>query len=546
MPIRLPDFNDLISGYAKTFVGREWLIERLSAVLEEPDCRIVVLTGAAGVGKTAFMAHIAAAHPDWLRYFIRRDSQMLLGPGDARTFLLTVGGQLAALRPDLFASDKVEIEVQQRGDIVARGGAATTAKIAEVRASPFFRIAIRVTQDFTRVEGKATALEIGLMITDDRQYSVDDLQYLGLVDPLKALAARDPTTRVVVLIDALDELRYSPTGSSQDIIQALVGMPDLGNLGNLRFVVSSRPEPDILDELLSRPEARHLPLEACDKENLSDLRAYTTAAVDELARLNALPPDTTAASFGDALTTKAGGNFLFLRSVLGPIRKAAEDPGRRDRLPELLNIDPLPEDLSALYRHFLRHIERWCEREFPKRTWRGYLAPLLGTLAIAREPLSESQLVAFSQLRGQDVLILLDELSQFVEVLPGAPRRYRIYHASFAQFLTDTEAAGARYLPPLALRHRPADLPDVILERVRAALAEMRDPAERDEALFELVSSLPPPHALELVEPAFALSDGDKQGAALALILPRLPPAGRADVLRRVLGRQESYGRRIG
>jgi hypothetical protein len=109
------------------------LIERLSALLDEPDCRIVVLTGAAGLGKTAFMAHIAAAHPDWLRYFIRRDSRILLGPGDARTFLLTVGGQLAALRPDLFASDKVEIEVQQRGDMVARGGAATTAKIAEVR-----------------------------------------------------------------------------------------------------------------------------------------------------------------------------------------------------------------------------------------------------------------------------------------------------------------------------------------------------------------------------------------------------------------------------
>jgi hypothetical protein len=60
--------------------------------------------------------------------------------------------------------------------------------------------------------------------------------------------------------------------------------------------------------------------------------------------------------------------------------------------------------------------------------------------------LSESQLVAFSQLTGQDVLILLDELSQFVEVLHGTPRRHRIYHASFAQFLTNSEAAGARYL----------------------------------------------------------------------------------------------------
>ena len=50
-----------------------------------------MLTRGPGVGKTAFMAHLAAMHPDWLRYFTRRDSRDLPRPGDARTFLLAIG-----------------------------------------------------------------------------------------------------------------------------------------------------------------------------------------------------------------------------------------------------------------------------------------------------------------------------------------------------------------------------------------------------------------------------------------------------------------------
>jgi hypothetical protein len=454
--MQLPDFAELISGYTAEFCGRGWLDERLSALLDEPDCRIVVLTGGAGVGKTAFLAHLASLHADWLRYFIRRDSSILMAPGDARTFLLTVGGQLAASRPSLFAPDKLEIMVRQRVGTVAPGGVVSAARIAELRASPFFKIAMQVQQDIGRVEGKVTGLEIGVMIADARQYSVPDLQFLGLVDPLKVLAEADPTARVVVLVDALDELRYSSTTYSQDALQVLVSMPDLARLSNLRFVVSSRPEGDMLDELLSQPGARLLALGAEEQENLADLQSYVAAVVGKLARADAFPTGFDEAAFTQALTSKASGNFLYARSVLAPIRETTNDPGKRSRLPALVDIEKLPADLSALYRHFLRNIERWCRREFPERTWRGYLAPLLGTLAVAQEPLSENQLVAFTGLAIADVMILLGELRQFVEELGSNPIRYRIYHTSFAQHLTEHKTAGIHHLPAVDCHRRIA------------------------------------------------------------------------------------------
>jgi hypothetical protein len=67
------------------------------------------------------------------------------------------------------------------------------------------------------------------LIADDRQYSVPDLQFLGLVDPLKVLAEADPSARVVV-----HGLRHcSTTYSSQDVLHVLVSMPDLAGLNNL-------------------------------------------------------------------------------------------------------------------------------------------------------------------------------------------------------------------------------------------------------------------------------------------------------------------------
>ena len=75
MQIKLTEFSDLITRYTADFVGREWLVEQVNVSFHDPDCRFVVLTGGPGVGKTAFLAHLVATHPQWPRYLSSLASQ---------------------------------------------------------------------------------------------------------------------------------------------------------------------------------------------------------------------------------------------------------------------------------------------------------------------------------------------------------------------------------------------------------------------------------------------------------------------------------------
>src|SRR5262245_36234373 len=117
----------LVDAYVEDdprFVERAWLAELVEEALAADGCRYVLLGGEPGSGKTALLAWLARRHRDRPRYFIRRDSRTPLHAGDARSFLLAVGHQLAALRPRLFDRDRLEVVVRQRVEEVAAGGRA--------------------------------------------------------------------------------------------------------------------------------------------------------------------------------------------------------------------------------------------------------------------------------------------------------------------------------------------------------------------------------------------------------------------------------------
>jgi hypothetical protein len=64
--------------------------------------------------------------------------------------------------------------------------------------------------------------------------------------------------------------------------------------------------------------------------------------------------------------------------------------------------------------------------------------PVLGLLAVAQDALDFDQLVAFSDISPQSVNDVVTELDQFLDVALGETKtNYRIYHTSFADFLTD-------------------------------------------------------------------------------------------------------------
>lgn len=474
--VKLTEFSDLITRYTVDFVGRGWLVEQVQALLEEPDCRFVVLTGGPGVGKTAFMAHLAATHPQWPRYFIRRDSRDLLRPGDANTFLLTIGGQLATLYPHLFHPENLEVVVRQRIGSLKASGEATAVRIDELRASPFYSVALRVEQEIRQVAGKAAALEIGRLVSEPRLLQMQDLQYLGLLDPARLLLQTDPEARIVVLVDALDELRYSP--AEPDILRVLRELPEVPP--NLRFLISSRPEA-FLGRLLARSDAKELPLDVAGADNWTDLRTYAEGAIGgdglkPVLEREGLNPE----AFVDGLLDKATGNFLYLKSVLSGIQQALEDPAKRERLSHLLRVEELPGALGRLYGYFLSFIVDWVTDSLDQDAWQKYLRPFLGVLAVAQEPLSEEQIIAFTDLKREAIRDLQRELRQFVETVDSQSPAYRIYHASFAVYLLDSEQNRDYWIDG---RERHNCIADCYLNAwggLEASLPGLQDPAKRD------------------------------------------------------------------
>jgi hypothetical protein len=489
---KLTEFSEVIKGYTDVFVGREWLVQEINALLADPTCRFVVLTGGAGTGKTALMAHLAATHPNWPRYFIRRDSRDLLSPGDATIFLLTIGGQLATLYPHLFHPENLEVIVRQQIEDVKTSGEAIGAKIGELHASPFYKVALRVEQEIQLVSGKATGLEIGRLVSEPRLLTMQNLQYLGLLAPARLLMQEHPDTQIVVLVDALDELRYSP--ADPDVLRALYELPlSLSNVNrakrepapanefpaNLRFVVTSRRE-KFLDRLLGRSDVRELQLDIAGENNQADLRIY---AKQELP-VNALEAELSAEriskdQFLTNLLNKAAGNFLYLRSVVGAIQEALRDTAKRERLQSLVRIEALPNDLDALYDYFLDSIVHWIQKDFGDCAWRKYLRPLLGILAVAQEPLSEAQIIAFTGLDSEDLGDLLRELRQFVEPVDNQ-LAHRIYHTSFAEYLLDFKSNTDYRIDGPKWHAHIADYYLHIWGGLANMLPELQEPEKRD------------------------------------------------------------------
>jgi hypothetical protein len=111
---------------------------------------------------------VTTTHLGWPPYFIRRDSCDLLCPGGANTFLLTIGGQLVTLYLRLFHLENLGIFVRQRVREVEANGEAVGAQIDKLRALPFYSVALRLEQKIRRVQGRATALDIGRLVSEPR------------------------------------------------------------------------------------------------------------------------------------------------------------------------------------------------------------------------------------------------------------------------------------------------------------------------------------------------------------------------------------------
>ncbi|HBY96352.1 MAG TPA: hypothetical protein DEP84_20825, partial [Chloroflexi bacterium] len=441
------------------FVERRWLVERVESALADPDCRFLLLTAEPGAGKSAFLAGLARHHPEWPRYFIRRDQLSPLGSPGARAFLLQTGLQLAAHHPRIFATESITITIQQRLGAVTQEASVIGAEIRRLIGSPFRKAALEIIQEVERTEGNVAGLRVGEWITDPHLIPLADLQSLALLDPAATLQREAPEERIVILIDALDELRYQdPDGSLLAWLETCPKLP-----ANVRFVLTSRPE-ELLNVFRQRQQnwLREETIDAHAVPVQADLRRYALTFISKevvgraLAGRRIAPGELVAQA-----VTKAEGNFQYLAALFRGIEQAVS-AGEQEHLSQLLQLQDIPAGLGELYAFFLELIKRSIAGqavEVPGPTpfeiaslpaWEGLYQPLLGVLAVAREPLARSQMRGFAGVQVEERWLsgAIDRLGQFLDRVDG---RYRLYHSTFPEFLTSPETQIAHpdvYLAP--------------------------------------------------------------------------------------------------
>jgi len=254
---------------------------------------------------------------------------------------------------------------------------------------------------------------------------------------------------VVVLVDALDEAEDAGLAATVNRLYLPAVLPE-----KVFFILTSREQ---IDYRLDVDRREDLYVRDNDPQNLNDVRAYVRNFLD--AHPGPMTPriaqwQVSTDGFVELLTDKSQGNFMYLVHVLADIRTGRLSPGTMD------NIRDLPKGLRAYY---LRHW-RTMRAQDQDRFERIY-EPVLRILATVREPVTLSAVQEWTSIEYPRIREVIRDWRPFLNEAPaesGEPL-YRVYHASFQEFLAEEGVGLQPYherIAMIALRKIPGFLDD--------------------------------------------------------------------------------------
>jgi hypothetical protein len=255
---------------------------------------------------------------------------------------------------------------------------------------------------------------------------------------------KSPDHRVVLLVDALDEAEdYGvPLDANRLFLPA--------TLPRGAFVVATSRElhdyrlaVDFLDEISLRDN---------DPRNREDITRYVhdfAVAHHAVMAGRLLEWSVTVEEFAELLTVRSQGNFMYLVAVLRDIRSGRLSPGNLD------DLTLLPNGLRAYYQRHWRTMQAADPDLF-----QTLYEPVICMLAVTHEPVSAAALGAWTNLTIPRVRKVLYDWREFLNEerdAAGGPHRYRLYHASFQDFLRDEVGLGEYHdaIAAAALRKIP-------------------------------------------------------------------------------------------
>ena len=395
------DFSRYIDRLTERFTGREWLFEQIDGWLQQGNEQFYLLTGEPGVGKSAIAAKLTQIRSDIAAYHFCR-------AGDVET--VRPGRVLRSLAAQL-------------GKTLPRYGEALAKTIDPIH----LRIDVNIN-----IESLSNSQVTGIYIENLKESDPRDELEILLRTPLAALpnlyAEHNepvPTLKILV-IDSLDEAVTTTGRDNMATLLAALSQAD-GLPSWIRFILTARPDLRVLQEF----ELMKLyKLKKLLAQNLDDIERYVKGRVQELvvqpeskfqARLE--QAQLSAETLVHEVKDLSNGNFLYTRLLVDGIGTGELS---------LKNLSILPKTLNEVYQRFLRH-------RCPFRKWSDRYQPILGTLTVTQEAISQERLVKFTGVDSQQVEGAIGILKQFLDEVENdeGEKLYTIFHQSLREYLLD-------------------------------------------------------------------------------------------------------------
>ncbi|TEB24933.1 hypothetical protein FA13DRAFT_1817648 [Coprinellus micaceus] len=254
-------------------------------------------------------------------------------------------------------------------------------------------------------------------------------------EPIRAAtAASCPSSSFVIIIDGFDECEDK--GESSDFIKDLIGLFERHPDVPLRFLITSRVEDHIHRRLHNSNQVRLLNL--ADRTSDGDIGAALDAAIEDAkgSRILASIGEWLSSANRRALIKHIGGSFIFLETIVTFLFDPLSHDGLTpiERLPLALNMNP---GFDGLYKAILER-----SQHFP------YFSDIISTIALARNPLSISEIAQVLSITPVNVVNVLVSLHAIFQVPGDDHTPVTLWHTSLRDFLCSEDRSGPLFASP--------------------------------------------------------------------------------------------------
>ena len=425
----------------KTFYSREWIFSKLNHLLEQRIVRLqqkqqqccsgVLLLGGPGAGKTTFCRELVApTRPSQHCLSQRVLAHHFISVDDPAT--LSVSSFVAKLVEQLSESKLLSSVYSEK---ISEKEVCESLEPARLRADPddAFKKAVL----FPLLELEAPSVGAVLLIID----SLDEPQAL-------APATTDLKRMSALVSGATDISAPEPecTGAYQEDSDASTSIAEL--IANYYHLLPTWLVPVLTLRRSNKAMARlftgfkKIVLDDIRRASVvRDVQQYILCRLEQEPMLRRHLTRETAPSL-NLLHIKSHGCLLYVETVLD---------GVTDGSVLLRDIPEIPGTLNGL--------NLWlCQRLFSRRSW-DKVRPILAGLLAARSPPTYDQIYSVALTQNPDISFVdfkkrLNFLSKLLLTSTvAAVTTYRIFHSSFAEWLTDVKHCTQRFLVDVAEGH---------------------------------------------------------------------------------------------